>query len=198
MQYSEYIPEAAIPYVKEILSPLSLEVKLSKERKTKHGDYRKLPSGRHQISINVGKNPYRFLITLIHEVAHYIAFKKFGYQILPHGKEWKMTFRTLIEPLLRDTVFPEDLLKVLLIHFRNPKASSDSDPALAKLLQAYDPDDGKIILSNLSSGTQFYFRQRRFKLKYKRRTRYLCEEISTKKQYLIPGHARVVIDQNSL
>ena len=191
MQYLEYIPEASKDYIKEILTPLSLEIKLSKARKSKHGDYRKLPSGKHQISVNVGENPYRFLITLVHEIAHYLAFTQYGFQILPHGKEWKITFKTLMTPLLNSTVFPEDLLSVLHLHFKNPKASSDTDPALVSVLQAYDPFDGKATLNQLDNGTKFQFRNRWFILKHKRRTRYLCEEFSTQKQYLIPGHARV-------
>lgn len=198
MLYSDYIPLAAKSYVKEILTPLSLEIKLSKSRKSKHGDYRKLPSGKHQISINIGENPYRFLITLIHEIAHYVAFTQYGYRILPHGEEWKKTFRILMEPLLNDTVFPEDLLKILHLHFKNPKASSDTDPHLAMALQVYDPFDGKSSLSHLPTETKFRFRGRWFVLKHKRRTRFLCEECSSKKHYLIPGHARVEVAQESL
>ena len=194
MHYSDYIPKVAIPYVGEILSPLALEIKLSRARKTKHGDYRKLPSGTHQISINVGENPYRFLITLIHEIAHYVAFTTHGYRIAPHGKEWKSIFKTLMEPLLSGAVFPDDLLGALLLHFKNPKASSDTDPALAMTLQNYDPYDGKETLLNLTSGIQFRFRGRRFVLKHKRRTRFLCEEVTSSKHYLIPGHARVEVD----
>lgn len=191
MDYSHFIPKEASVYVEELLRPLSLEIRLTKTRKTKHGDYRKLPSGVHQISINIGENPYRFLLTLVHEIAHFVAFTQYGYKIMPHGKEWKMTFKTLMEPLLVKTVFPEDLLSVLQLHFQNPKASSDTDGRLASALQLYDPYDGKATLNTLAYGDRFTFRERSFTLIEKRRTRFLCEENLTKKRYLVPGHARV-------
>ena len=46
-------------------------------------------------------NPYRFLMTLVHEVAHLVAFQKYGRAIKPHGKEWKFTFQTLMLPFIR-------------------------------------------------------------------------------------------------
>ena len=45
--------------------------KVVKERKTKHGDFRKLKNGSNQITLNYNKNQFRFLITLIHELAHF-------------------------------------------------------------------------------------------------------------------------------
>ncbi|MBQ0787816.1 MAG: SprT-like domain-containing protein, partial [Oceanihabitans sp.] len=88
-----YIPAQAIPYVLNLLKHDNLVVKVKKERKTRHGDYRKLPNNKHQITINANLNSYRFLITLIHEIAHLEAFTKYGRFIKPHGKEWKQTFQ---------------------------------------------------------------------------------------------------------
>ena len=69
-----------------------------------------LSEGVHQISVNNSANPYRFLITIIHEIAHLVAFKDFGYFIKPHGKEWKSCYQKLITPFLKPEIFPQKLL----------------------------------------------------------------------------------------
>ena len=65
-----YLPKAVLGNLRPILEEERLVIKLKGERKTRHGDYRRLPNGTHQISINTNLNPYGFLITLIHELAH--------------------------------------------------------------------------------------------------------------------------------
>ena len=71
----DYIPEHAHKGIQDLLSMDNLVVKIKSERKTRHGDYRQLPNNRHQITVNSNLNPYRFLITLIHEIAHFEAYK---------------------------------------------------------------------------------------------------------------------------
>ncbi|MCB0399551.1 MAG: SprT-like domain-containing protein, partial [Winogradskyella sp.] len=90
-QLLNFIPEQAHSQVITLLAKDNLVVKVKQERKTKHGDYRQLPNGKHQITVNANLNAYRFLITLVHEIAHFEAFTKYGRFIKPHGKEWKLT-----------------------------------------------------------------------------------------------------------
>ena len=98
------------------------------ERVTRHGDYRRRKAhGNHQITVNASLNKYRFLITLIHEIAHLMAFEKYGRHIKPHGLEWKKTFQHLMLPFIRPEIFPSQLLPLLARHFKNPKASSSTD-----------------------------------------------------------------------
>ena len=78
---------------------------LVKKRKTKHGDFRKLASGKIQITVNENENPFRFLITLLHEIAHHIAFQKHGFRIAPHGREWKNAFSSIAQPFLIPSIF---------------------------------------------------------------------------------------------
>src|SRR5210317_724560 len=96
----DFIPQAAIIQVLQLLEQDHLVVKVKQERKTRHGDYRRLPNGKHQITVNSNLNSYRFLITLIHEIAHFEAYKKFGRFIKPHGVEWKRMFQRLMLPFL--------------------------------------------------------------------------------------------------
>ena len=113
-----FIPDAAFDQVTQLLSHDNLVVKIKKERKTRHGDYRRLPKGKHQITINSNLNTYRFLITLIHEIAHFEAYKSYGKMIKPHGLEWKSVFQHLMLPFLRPEIFPMDVLPLLAMHFK--------------------------------------------------------------------------------
>ena len=46
-----YIPSEAIPYLHQLIEHDNLLIKIKSERKTRHGDYRKLPNGKHQITV---------------------------------------------------------------------------------------------------------------------------------------------------
>ena len=74
----KYIPQASVASVFQLITTHNVYLKIVNERLTRHGDYRKMPNGQHQITINSNLNTYRFLITLIHEIAHLITFKKYG------------------------------------------------------------------------------------------------------------------------
>ncbi len=193
-QIHTYIPEAAVGGVDKLLNEENLVVKIKKERKTRHGDYRQLPNGKHQITINSNLNKYRFLITLIHEIAHLEAYQNFGRFIKPHGKEWKKTFQHLMLPFLRPDIFPNEVLPILAKHFKNPKASSDTDTHLAVALKSYDPPNGKYYVFEVPLGQSFkLYNDRVFKRGEKRRKRYECIEIKTGKLYLFNANAEVVL-----
>ncbi|MEP5253638.1 SprT-like domain-containing protein [Winogradskyella rapida] len=190
----EYIPEAARPLVIELLAVDNLNVKVKKERKTRHGDYRALSNGKHQITINSNLNSYRFLITLIHEIAHFEAYQSYGRSIKPHGKEWKHTFQRLMLPFLRPEVFPSDLLPLLARHFKNPKASSDTDAPLALALKRYSDAPDTTYVFELSVDQIFkLYNGRVFKRGNQRRKRIECLEVSTGKLYLFNPNAEVEI-----
>ncbi len=59
-QIQEYIPKSAVFQVLKLLEHDNLVVKIKKERKTRHGDYMRLPNGKHQITVNANLNTYRF------------------------------------------------------------------------------------------------------------------------------------------
>ena len=117
---SKYIPEHAVVPVFELIKANNVHLKIVNERITRHGDYRKGLSGKHEITVNGTLNKFRFLITLIHEIAHLVAFEKFGRAIKPHGNEWKYSFQLLMVPFIRPEIFPNQLLPLLARHFKNP------------------------------------------------------------------------------
>ncbi|RZW56237.1 MAG: sprT domain-containing protein, partial [Flavobacteriaceae bacterium] len=150
-----YIPETALERIEGLLDQDQLILKILKERKTRHGDYKSMPNGKHQITVNSNLNTYRFLITLVHEIAHFETYKTFGRSVKPHGKEWKQTFQHLMLPFLNPDVFPEDLLSLLAHHFKNPKASSDTDSKLALALKQYDAPNDKNFVFEIPVGSYF-------------------------------------------
>ena len=195
---SDYLPEDAMDMVQIILASDNLVVKVKNERKTKHGDYRELPNGKHQITINSNLNPFRFLITLIHEIAHFEAYKKYGRRIRPHGKEWKLTFQHLMLPFLRPEIFPIELLPLLAKHFKNPKASSDTDSHLALALKRFNEGPPKTFVFQVPMGNNFkLYNGRVFKKGSKRRKRFECLEVKTGKLYLFNPNAEIEIVQDA-
>mgnify|MGYP000719083083 FL=1 len=188
----EYIPQKAMTMVLNLLKHDHLTVKIKNERKTRHGDYMRLPNGKHQITVNSNLNHYRFLITLIHEIAHFEAYKAYGRFIKPHGLEWKRTFQHLMLPFLNPEVFPYDLLPLLAKHFKNPKASSDTDVALAYALKQFDDTTNKTYVFELPLGATFkLYNGKVFKKMHKRVKRYECIEIKTGKLYLFNPNVEV-------
>lgn len=194
IQLLDFIPAEAQLMIEQLLVNDNMVVKVKNERKTKHGDYRQLPDGKHQITINSNLNQYRFLITLIHEIAHFEAYKMFGRFIKPHGKEWKQTFQYLILPFLNPEIFPIELLPLLAKHFKNPKASSDTDVQLAFALKQFDErNDRTYVFEVLVNQTFKLYNGRVFKRGNKRRKRYECIEVNSGKLYLFNPNAEVEV-----
>ncbi len=176
----------------ELLGSLDVEVKVVTIRVTRHGDYRQLVNGKHLITLNATKNPYRFLMTMVHEIAHLLAFEKYGRRIRPHGKEWKTTFQHLMLPFLQPGIFPSELLPLLANHLRNPKASSTTDSSLALALRSYDPPSDAVPVMEIPPGAMFrMYNGRKFKRGDKRVKRIECVEISTGRLYLFQPNAEV-------
>ena len=144
------------------------------------------------ITVNANLNQYRFLITLIHEIAHFEAYKNYNRFIKPHGKEWKQTFQHLMLPVLNPEVFPLALLPLLAKHFKNPKASSDTDTSLAFALKQFDEANDKTYVFEVPLGQTFkLYNGRVFKKGVKRRTRYEGVEVASGKLYLFNPNAEV-------
>nr|WP_250149167.1 SprT-like domain-containing protein [Flagellimonas sp. 389] len=188
------MPERAVGPCFSLIEQHGVHLKIVNHRVTRHGDYRKMPNGLHQITVNASLNKYRFLITLIHEIAHLVAFEKHGRYIKPHGLEWKRTFQHLMIPFIRPEIFPSKLLPILANHFKNPKASSSTDAKLSIALKAFDETDnkGNTYVFELPFGSTFrLYNGKLFKKGEKRIKRYECVELGTGKVYLFQPNAEV-------
>ncbi|WP_394973342.1 SprT-like domain-containing protein [uncultured Croceitalea sp.] len=189
----KYLPERAVEPCFSLIKTNGVHLKIVNHRVTRHGDYRRMPGGMHQITVNASLNKYRFLITLVHEVAHLVAFEKFGRTIKPHGIEWKRTFQQLMLPFIRPEIFPTKLLPVIANHFKNPKASSSTDANLAIALKTFDIEDRKnSYVFELPYGSTFrIYNGKLFKKGNKRVKRYECTEVGTGRLYLFQPNAEV-------
>jgi SprT protein len=188
---SKYIPENAVTLVEEILTEHPLDIKIVKERATKHGDFKRTVHNKVQITINNNLNQYQFLLTLIHELAHFVTFKK-NSRVKPHGIEWKRNFQHLMLPFLNPEIFPNNILPLLAKHFINPKASSDTDVQLALALKQFDEPNNKTFIFEVPLGCTFkLYNGKIFKMGEKRVKRYQCLELKTGKIYLFNPNAEV-------
>lgn len=190
---STYLPERAVAPCMALIKENGVHLKIVNERVTRHGDYRRLANGRHQITVNATLNKYRFLITLVHEIAHLVAFEKYGRGIKPHGLEWKRTFQYLMLPYIRPEIFPSGLLPLLARHFRNPKASSSTDANLSIALKKFDTQQSDTsYVFELPLGSVFrIYNGKLFRKGNKRVKRYECVEVSSGKVYLFQPNAEV-------
>ncbi|QBN19917.1 SprT-like domain-containing protein [Flavobacterium nackdongense] len=192
---SKYLPEHAVKPVFELIVANQVHLKIVNERVTRHGDYRKGLSGKHEITVNANLNKFRFLITLVHEISHLVAFEKFGRAIKPHGNEWKYSFQRLMIPFIRPEIFPHSVLPLVANHFRNPTASSDSDARLAFALKQFDERKQDIhYIHEVPNGSFFRIKNGRiFKKQGLRVKRYECLEVKTGRLFLFNANAEVEI-----
>jgi len=194
---AKYIPEHAVKPVFELIVANQVHLKIVNERVTRHGDYRKGLSGKHEITVNASLNKYRFLITLIHEISHLVAFEKFGRNIKPHGNEWKYSFQIMMVPFIRPEIFPSNLLPLLARHFKNPTASSDTDATLALALKQYDAQNDKNYIFEIPYGCVFRIPNGKiFKKIALRVKRYECIEVNSGRVYLFNPNAEVEVLTN--
>lgn len=171
---------------------LGFQFKIARKRRSKYGDYRFDPRTQgHTITVNHDLNVYAFLVTYIHEVAHLITKQTYPDGFAPHGGEWKHEFKKLMLPMLREDIFPMDILSPLAQHMKNPKATSTSDKALYVALRARDNNKTGVLLSEIEVDTKFLFNGKIYIKLEVRRTRSLCKLAKTDKKYLISDAATV-------
>ncbi len=135
-----YLPPGLAPMVTDlILSLPNLDLKIVEPRKARRGDYTfKHLDGRHQITINWNLSRHNFLITFLHEYAHLIARNKYGNNITPHGKEWKMMFREVANPFIRSGLLHPVFAAAFTHYLENPFASSEKDSSLMEACRRAD------------------------------------------------------------
>ena len=190
--FFSYLPERAIAKCASLIAGHKVVIHVVRTRKTKHGDFRVQPKRPVSITINAMENPYRFLLTFLHEWAHYKVFTSYTFRKKPHGKEWKSAFQQMVAPFLEGDIFPESLLIPLKKHMQNARATFAADANLSMALRAFDPPNNKKCIFELEQGALFNAQDGRvFSKDAKRRTRFVCTCVKTKKQYLFPPFVEV-------
>ncbi len=181
----KYIPEKAVPVIAEWIYKFDFKLKIKKNRSSKFGDYRPPVNGEnHLITINYGMNQYAFLITLVHEIAHLSNYIKHKDMVKPHGEEWKLHYKLLMQQFLIPDIFPVDVITALRKYMNNPAASSCTDINLLRVLKKYDLRQNTIMLEDLPQGAAFQYNNRKFIKGEQSRKRFRCKELGTNRLYL--------------
>ena len=201
--FSLYIPPRAMDMLIVCLQGHYLECWVTRKRATKCGDFR--PSRNNQpprITVNRDLNQFAFLLTLIHEVAHFFVYLETEKSNLflvrkhrprPHGREWKKRFTELMQPFISLNIFPFEIEQALVPYFENPKATASSDAHLQRLLQCFDPPGEHLRVSEIPDRSLFIISSGRVFLKMERlRKRYRCMCMKTKRMYLVNPDALVL------
>jgi SprT protein len=186
---ADFLPQDSFDSVIHFIHQFKVHLTITQKRKSVLGDYRHAVHGKnHRISINGNLNPYEFLITLLHELAHLLTFEKFGNRIEPHGKEWKAVYSALLADFVQKKIFPQDIEKALHKSIMNPAATANGEVELLMVLRRYDRKkrEGVYHVAELPVGAVFQTEDgRMFTKGMKRRKRFECIEMSTGYKYTV-------------
>lgn len=189
---------SAVDWVYGYLFRYKVHFHITLERTSKLGDYRcpRPDHTFHEISINGNLNPYFFLWVFLHEAAHLETHLKYK-DVQPHGHEWQEEYRQLL--VAHADLFPSDLQMLLKKYTRRIPLShpvaKEIENSLHRYDADYDPDDRPLTLDDLQPGDQFALKQKPdllFEALEHRRTRWLCRELHSHRQYLVSGAAQII------
>jgi len=183
----KFFPTGAFALVLNMLEPHHVLIRIKRHRSTKYGDFN--PSAKISkipvITVNNDLNPYFFLITLLHEFAHFLVWKDGHHYAKPHGRTWKNHFSELMQIMIQENIFPESLLPFISKHIKNPKATSCTDTRLFRELSNFDENQMGVFIDDLHDGELFRTKDGQiFSREKKRRKMILCTRMPKKKQYL--------------
>jgi SprT protein len=191
---SRYIPADAVSLISDWIIHYGVHLTITRERASKLGDFRPSCSARgHRITVNHNLNPYAFLLTLVHEIAHLETWNNYRHRARPHGTEWKLAFVRHMQPFLQESIFPMEVLQVVRNYLDNPAASSCTDEQLTRALRQFDISP-PLFLEDLPEGSVFKIGTGRvFRKGHKRRKHFHCIEVASEQAYLISPAAEVVL-----
>lgn len=183
-----YVPGDAVDTCFDWIRQYRIRVRIKKSRQSKYGDYHPPHEGKsHTITINHDLNPFAFLLTFTHEVAHLTCFLKHGCYAAPHGHEWKAEFRYHMQNFLDRKIFPEDVALAVSRYLRNPAATSCGDVELMKALKRYDLNAGDWMhLEEVPFNASFSLKNGQHFVKgHKLRKNFECYEMHSRHKYFI-------------
>ena len=102
----KWFPAEAIGKVEKLFSLADFSFRVTKKRTSKLGDFRVI-GNKTFISVNGDLSKHQFLITFVHEFAHWAVYKKYKNRVKPHGIEWKRAFAYYLMPFVEAGIFPE-------------------------------------------------------------------------------------------
>jgi len=185
-----HVPAAWITPLTKLLQKTPVLVRIAGRRKSKHGDHRLAATKSHSIiSVNDLGNPWQFVVTLLHELAHAQVAHECGPKAAPHGAQWKIAFRRLLITHL--DLFPSDLRDAVSNYARHPLYSTSSHPQLAAALRPYDTTDCRPTVEELCDGQMFSLDGKLVLIRQRLlRKRFLCTTVDGR-TYHVSSAARV-------
>ncbi len=193
-----YLPEGSLPLVMEWLNGYPVVMKISLGRRSKLGDYRPpVKDPYHAISVNRDLNPFEFLLTLTHEIAHLMVWERYRGRVRPHGKAWKAQYAALLNELTGRGLFPEELEQLVRAQIVAPKASSKASTQLVRAMHALNGDGHTVLLEDLPENSRFKLADgRRFVKQQRLRKWYRCLSLDNRRLYRISPVAAVIPVEN--
>ena len=191
------LPPGVAGYVTELFGRHPVAVRLTRPRRTKLGDHR--PPGRsvpiHRITVNDDLNPYAFLTTLLHELAHAATWERHRgrRRLRPHGPEWQEEFGGILRPVVGRGLLPAAVEAALARSLVGAAAATCSDRGLVLALAQFDAQPaGRVRVEELAEQTVFRAANGGvFRVGRALRTRRQCFEVRSGREYRVHGLALV-------
>lgn len=195
----EYLPEASVEPVFDFMTANAVQLRITRERLSKLGDYHMPHPGHpyHEISINGDLDPQYFLWVLLHEMAHLDAWLEYRTSIQPHGHEWQEHYRRLIRQHLELGAFMPEAAELIRSYIRRIPLNHATGNKI-ELMFRQSADDGMIpilVLNDLAAGDKFVLKNRpdmMFAALERRRTRWKCRNEKTGQLFTVSGTAEVI------
>ena len=199
---SRYLPQAAVDGIYAILDSNRVFLHITRERKSKLGDYRWPRRGHnfHEISVNGDLNRYFFLYVLLHEVAHMDAFLSQGVTHEPHGHFWQQCYRKRLVEFA--ACFTPDVAVLINAYCSRIPLSRTIGSRVEAQLRTYDKGYAAtqhVTLDQLPAGTFFRVIAKpaiRFRSVERQRTRWRCLDVASGRVYTVSGRAEVEVCDN--
>lgn len=181
-----YLPKGSAELVMAWFGKHRVSLRITRSRRSKLGDFRNRgPMLAPVISVNHDLNPYSFLVTLLHEMAHAENHLNFRKRMQPHGKEWKSTYQRIALPFLSLDGLDAGFRRVFGQYLENPSASSLANQPLAMMLRSFDKQGEVVLIREIPENTCFALPDGRvFRKGELLRKRYRCECLNNKRVYL--------------
>ncbi len=188
----KHLPAGCAPDFMQWFVNHKARLTITRPRQNKLGDFRPANLTKpHRISVNGNLNSYAFAITLVHEMAHLVAWQQHKDKISPHGEEWKKAFGELAQKMLINRL-PNDVEQALNAVFNMKKRSRAASENLARVLRSYDQPSALVEIETLADGSTFGFRNGRiFKKIEKAKKRFRCLNMHNNRYYLFSPLALV-------
>lgn len=193
--FNDKVSADALAIFRKLLENNVVIFKHVRARSTKYGDFKYFRNNKSPvISVNQNLSSDALTFILAHEISHFLVYKQNRHTSPPHGEKWKKVFGSVLNDLIFHSCFSEECAGELAWFALHPRATVPRNMKLHGFLFPFtDSHSGMVELDQLSEGTLFMIPGRKniYKKQEKRRTRYVCQCLGTKKRYLVSRNLKV-------